>query len=250
MGFGQGVEVSLTEANCSERNARSHVELYTDHKKRGKMKIKLKGFNEKIAASICSAILLTIMQSSASIADTTLQGNIEGWENIQQSTTVDQSCLDQITPQAPNASEAELERICTVTTVVKSKDETTHTAAIGARALALAPVKSKTWEINKIGITYFEVAKGKFYYDGAKAWSTQSYRGYKGYFDCQAAGSWGITVQVTVEDCTSTSVFNGAAVVDRETYKVSAFYAGFPVYWVYAMSQLSKADGTTTTRDF
>lgn len=214
------------------------------------MKNRLKSSRARIFVAFCSLVLVALTQTTASYANTTIQGDNQGWDSIQQSTNVDQSCIVQIRPQAPTATEAELANFCTVTTIVKSKVDVTNPNVVGIRTLALPEVRSKTWEINKIGITYFEVAKGKFYFDGSKAWSTKLYRGYKGYFDCQAPGSWGVTVQVTVEDCSSTYISDGSAVVDRETYKVSALFAGFPVYWVYAMSQLSKSDGTTTSRDF
>lgn len=248
MGFDSGVKT--TRAQKVSKNRLVPIRKCIVCRGRGKMKKNYKRTTAIVSIAISSAMLLAIGQTSASQADSTLQAQSENWESIQRSTDVDQSCMNQIRPQAQNASEADLEKICTVTTVLKSRVDVANPSTTGIRALALGPVYSKTWEINKIGITYFEVAKGRFYFDGSKAWSTKLYRGYKGFFDCQAPGSWGFTVQVTVEDCSTTYINNGGSVVDRETYKVSAFVSGFPIYWVYAMSQLSKADGTTTSRDF
>lgn len=172
------------------------------------------------------------------------------WDSTASTTSVDPDCVAQVTLQAPSASVEAVNSACTVTTVIKSRVDQVTTQPTTLTRIATSPIYSKSWEIDKIGITYYEITKGKFYYDGSQAWSTKTYRGLTGSHECQAPGSWGVTVAVSVEGCTSSYSTSGDAVTDRETYKVSAFVNGFPVYWVYAMSELSKADGTTTARDF
>ena len=204
----------------------------------------------KITMALVMALAMT--GNIATTANASVLSDTSGavWDSTTSSTAVDSGCIAQLTEQLPGASLETLNSACTVTTVIKSKVEPVVTQPAGLTRLATTPIFSKSWEIDKIGITYYEVSKGKFYYDGNQAWSTKSYRGFTGSHECQAPGSWGVTVAVSVEGCTTSYSTSGASVTDRETYKVSAFVSGFPVYWVYAMSELSNANGSTTARDF
>jgi len=204
----------------------------------------------KISMALVMALAVTgsIATTANAAGLTDASGAI--WDTSTSSTAVDLGCIAQLTEQLPGASLETLNSACTVTTVIKSKVERVVTQPSGMTRLAANPIYSKSWEIDKIGITYYEISKGKFYYDGNQAWSTKTYRGFTGSHECQAPGSWGVTVVVSVQGCTTSYSSSGASVTDRETYKVSAFVSGFPVYWVYAMSELSNANGSTTARDF
>jgi hypothetical protein len=172
------------------------------------------------------------------------------WDSSSSLTAVDSSCIEQLGSQDSITTAEDLINLCTVTTVLRTNVQVEEFRGSRLSRIVEPTIYSKTWQIEKIGGTYVEISRGKFYYDGSKAWSTKSYRGYAGYHECQAPGSWGITVDVSVESCTTSYSTSGASVTDREKYKVSAIANGFPIFWVLAMSELSTSTGATEARAF
>ncbi|MEY4451409.1 MAG: hypothetical protein RLZZ380_530 [Actinomycetota bacterium] len=188
---------------------------------------------------------------SALASTAPLDSNLS-WDKSETSRTLDYSCVSQIADQLPEAKTVDIMGLCYLTTVTHSRVETVSPSKVVSRIVApvSSPIRSRLWEIEKFGVTYYEVTRGKFYYDLDQVWSTKLYRGYKGYHECQAAGSWGVTVIVDVMSCPTTYSNSGRTVIDRENYKVSVFLDGSPAYWVLAMSQLSNYDGSTYTRNY
>lgn len=212
-------------------------------------------FNRSISKFVSAVLIaaLTFLVSSLPVEAQASPASLDGAPATSEAKTeLDSSCVNQIRMQDATVSELDLTTICTVTSIYKSRIDSVPVNFLASRIIAPieSTVYSKSWEIEKIGVTYSEISKGKFYYDGSQVWSTKTYRGYKGYHQCQAAGSWGITVDVSVLSCPTSYTNGGTTVVDRENYKVSAFVNGFPVYWVLAMSELSNYDGSTYARNF
>ena len=145
------------------------------------------------------------------------------WDSVETRTSLDPSCIEQITRQLPNISQNNLESACTVTAIISTGQDVSPFLVSGMSALSTATVvKSQTWQIDKVGVTCYEISKGKLYYDGSKAWSTRLYRGLMGSHTFQAPGSWGVTVDVSVEDFTTGCSTRGFTVIDREPHNVSA----------------------------
>jgi len=208
-----------------------------------------------------TAALVAVLLSPSAPA---MAANGPGEQIVSQETSSDASCEAQLKAlkKSEFATETSRTTYCTVKTVtrasapqvasaasIQSDPSLTSVQKVSLLAAAVSGiVYYKTWSQEKAGITYYEIHKGKFYYDNTNAWSTRTLRGWTGWHDCQAAGSWGVTVNVEVVSCKST--VDGSSTIDRETYKVSALVSGSPVNYTLAMSMLLKKDGSTVSRAY
>lgn len=85
-----------------------------------------------------------------------------------------------------------------------------------AVAAAGGTIYSKKWSqdyVHPIPGPWQETHSGKYYYDGAKAWISPSYRGYQGNHNCDLGYSVGVDIKIT--DCTHRPIStNGVAAWD------------------------------------
>jgi hypothetical protein len=90
-------------------------------------------------------------------------------------TSVDQTCVASVTKDNPDMTSTEVEADCrevNVFSVSKSYD------------IPDASVKFRVWYQTRTQALWKEKHSGRFYYDGSRVWDTTSYRGYKGYHNC------------------------------------------------------------------
>jgi hypothetical protein len=103
-------------------------------------------------------------------------------------------CTATITLKASAPRSVSLQDIAKVKGRMSATDYQTLTAATMA-----GTVRSKSYSQSKNNITDGESQFGTFYYDGARVWVTQSYRGIRGTHHCKV--DWAVGYVVDLKEC-------------------------------------------------
>jgi hypothetical protein len=161
--------------------------------------------------------------------------------NSRSITSVDPNCLNAVRTQAPSASAAEATSFCTVTTTTTrtvASVPAASTSSLAQPQLTAGAVHSVSWSQTSTSILglWQETQKGVAYYDGAKVWSTVTYRGYKGSHGCLYGYRYGYTI--TSISCSYSTPPNHQDITEIDDYRVAAIVEGSPVSWSYGQSTL------------
>jgi hypothetical protein len=95
------------------------------------------------------------------------------------------------------------------------------------KAVAAGTVKSRFYLQQMIHITDSETQSGIFYFDGARAWVTTTYRGSTGSHLCVI--DWAVGFGVTAQNCYESG--SASERVLSQQWLMSLFLNGFPVAW-------------------
>lgn len=104
-------------------------------------------------------------------------------------------------------------------------------------------IQSRTWTHTYWGGSIVEKHTGQTYYDGEKAW-VKKYRNKTGSHTCQAAGSWAVGFNVTVQSCNKPAT--GSSATSTERFRVSFLVSGSPIHFVADLKYKVNANGATT----
>jgi hypothetical protein len=96
-----------------------------------------------------------------------------------------------------------------------------------ARAVTAGAVKSRAYSQQMNHITDSETQSGIFYYDGARAWVTSSYRGSTGSHRCMI--DWAVGFGVSPQNCYETGTLSERAL--SQQWLMTPVLNGFPVSW-------------------
>lgn len=111
-------------------------------------------------------------------------------------------------------------------------------------SLNAGTIRSKSWKQTMNGGNYSQSHYGTFYYDGARAWSTVSYRNRLGSHRC--ATNYSIGVAITTQYCDSS--WNGSYLQESHSYLVSYIFRGFPANYKMKMVTDLYKSGTVAYR--
>lgn len=202
-----------------------------------------------------SSVVLTISlaQVGLSPANADTLPNNDPVNVVSTKTHISADCLAQIQALTTDSGMSVDQTICTTSSTLYVSDENTVTLAeVQGLSNSLSPqsfrslmvaavagtVKSKTYLQSMNHGTDGETQTGKFYYDGARAWVSTTYRGYTGTHVCRVDWSIGFLIyQVGCSDSGSLSTRNLDAqwgfqplalpIYWEETYRINVDATGY-----------------------
>ncbi len=181
----------------------------------------------KIIFSAVVAFVITMTGSApASAASTVNSAQIESVECISAYSELghysDLHCTRDIVLEV-----GPVERLTAVDLVAARGSLTPANFATLAAAYATGPVYGKSYSKTWNNLSDAQTQRGKFYYDGSRAWVTYAYRGFDGTHHCEV--NWAVAIAVDLVACGE-----GGSSVQRDLYAqwhYSAIFKGFPVSW-------------------